>query len=104
MFLLPQIAHAATCTLNGAEVPCSEIPSWIWSIPIVFGVLSLVGFVFWIAMLIDAINNEKENKTVWVIVIVFLNLLGAIIYYFAAKQPRQKVGQTSTISTTKTGN
>lgn len=98
MMFLPQIAQAATCTINDKEVPCSEIPGWVWSIPIVFGILGMAAFVFWIMMLIDAINNEKENKTVWVIVLVFLNFLGAVIYYFAAKMPRKKSINTTTSS------
>jgi len=78
----------AKCMLNGVEIPCSQISPVLWAIPIVMGIIGLLFFVFWLWMLIDAIKNEKENKLVWVLVILFLNLLGALIYYFAAKRKR----------------
>lgn len=81
----------AACTLNGQEIPCGEIPGWVWAIPIVAGVIGIFGFIFWLWMLIDAIKNEKENKTMWVLLIIFLNFLGALIYYFVAKRKRAKV-------------
>lgn len=52
-------------------------------------VLVLLSFVFWVWMLIDAIKNPGLSSTeriVWVLVIVFLHLLGAIIYFFAGRQ------------------
>jgi hypothetical protein len=42
-------------------------------------------------MLIDVIKHQKENKALWIIVIVFVNSLGAVIYYFVAKRPRDKL-------------
>ena len=45
-------------------------------------------FAFWIWMIIDcAKRNFKKDidKVVWLLVIVFLSLLGASIYYFAVK-------------------
>ena len=44
--------------------------------------------IFWIWMIIDCAkrNFKKENeKIVWILVIVLLNVLGATIYYFAVK-------------------
>ena len=41
------------------------------------------GFLFWVYMLVHAIRYEREtDKIVWVIVIVFTNIFGAIIYMF----------------------
>ena len=45
-------------------------------------------FAFWIWMIIDcAKRNFKKDmdKVVWILVIVFLSVLGAAIYYFAVK-------------------
>lgn len=63
-----------------------------------FGILAGVGFlalagilflfVFWLWMLIDCLRRDFKNdveKIVWVLVLVFLHLLGAIIYYFVVK-------------------
>ena len=45
-------------------------------------------FAFWIWMIIDCAKRDfkKElDKVVWILVIVFLSVLGAAIYYFAVK-------------------
>ena len=45
-------------------------------------------FVFWLWMLIDCLKRNFKNdieKVVWVLVMIFLHLLGAIIYYFVVK-------------------
>ena len=45
-------------------------------------------FAFWIWMIVDCAkrNFRKEmDKVVWILVIVFLSVLGAAIYYFAVK-------------------
>lgn len=50
----------------------------------IYGLLSLLAFVFWIWMLISAVTNKAlgdGEKIAWVLVIFFLPLLGAIIYY-----------------------
>lgn len=50
--------------------------------------LAILGFAFWIWMIIDCAkrNFQKDiDKVVWIIVIVFLSVLGAAIYYFAVK-------------------
>ncbi len=46
---------------------------------------------FWVRMLIDCINRDfpKENdKIVWILVILFGNWLGAILYYFCVKNKK----------------
>jgi hypothetical protein len=57
---------------------------------IAFLLLGLLGLIFWIQMLIDAATKETDstNKIVWILVILFLNFLGALIYRFARKGPR----------------
>ncbi len=60
-------------------------------IPIIGGILSVIAFVFWLLMLIDAIkHSHKDMKLVWVVVIIFTNLIGAIIYYFMERRVRIK--------------
>ncbi len=52
-------------------------------------VLGIASFVFWIAMLIDCLKKKfsKDNdKIVWVLVLVFAGIIGAVIYYFVAKK------------------
>ncbi|MBI2657530.1 PLDc_N domain-containing protein [Candidatus Woesearchaeota archaeon] len=50
-------------------------------------------FVFWVVMLIDCIKRSFKNeneKIVWVLVIIFLHIIGAIIYFFVIKIGEQK--------------
>lgn len=42
-------------------------------------------FVFWLMMLIDSITRkfkESNDKVIWVLVNIFVGILGALIYYF----------------------
>jgi hypothetical protein len=53
-----------------------------------FGLVSLLLFVFWIWMLIDAIQNPRlvgTEKIVWVLVIILLPFIGSLIYFFAGR-------------------
>lgn len=56
--------------------------------------LPLIGLlmtIFWIWMLVDCIKNRSLNDTeklIWVLVIVFLNGLGAILYFFIARSKK----------------
>ena len=47
---------------------------------------------FWLWMLIDVLTRQNEDKAVWVLVVFFLNLPGAVIYYFIAR--KQRLGAT----------
>lgn len=44
--------------------------------------LSLLAVIFWFWMLIDLLQRDTKDKLVWVIVILFLSVIGAILYYF----------------------
>ncbi len=51
--------------------------------------LAVFLFVFWILMIIDCVKRKFKNendKTVWILVLIFLQFLGAIIYYFVVKR------------------
>jgi hypothetical protein len=64
---------------------------------LMFAALALAGFVFWLWMLIHAIQNrglDGSERIVWVIVIVFVNLVGAIIYFFVGR-PKASVISTA---------
>jgi hypothetical protein len=50
----------------------------------------ILAFVFWIGMLLDAIRNprlDETQKIVWVMVVLFLHFVGALIYFFAGREP-----------------
>ena len=51
-------------------------------------------FVFWIWMLIDAIKNQglkDMEKVIWVLVIIFTHIIGALIYFFIGR-PKASYG------------
>jgi len=63
----------------------------------VFGVLVvlpliLLGFVFWIWMLVDCATKESSagnDKIAWILVILFTHVIGAVIYFFVRRRPRR---------------
>jgi len=55
--------------------------------------IAVLATAFWIWMIIDCAKRDfkKDNdKVVWILVIVLLQILGAIIYYFAVKTGEKK--------------
>lgn len=87
------------CTVNGREVPCEELGNrFIGFLGLGLGIgLFLVFFavaiwmtVFWIMMLVHAAKYDIKDKVVWILVIVFTGIVGAIIYYFVIKRDFDK--------------
>jgi hypothetical protein len=59
---------------------------------IVSAVIGLAGFVFWIWMLVHAITNKglgDGEKIAWVLVIIFLPLIGCVLYFFIGRPKGQ---------------
>ena len=53
--------------------------------------IGTLGTVFWLWMLIDCATKEPStgnDKLIWMLVILFTHLLGALIYYFARRPQR----------------
>ena len=78
------------CTVNGKEVPCDEMKSFLGGLGlgsfVVVSVIGLISFIFWLMMLIHAIKKPIESKPVWIILMILTGIFGAIIYYFAVKR------------------
>lgn len=96
-----------TCKVNGQIVPCDQMMGQMWSFLKLFGsiwigamILFLISGIFWLIMLIDAIRYETDHKAIWIIVMLFTSTLGAIIYYFVVKRPRDKLEKQDQLSTT----
>jgi hypothetical protein len=64
----------------------------IWLFFMAFlAVVGLLLFVFWIWMLIDAIQNKgltDGEKVGWVLAVVFLHFIGALLYFFIGHPKR----------------
>jgi hypothetical protein len=56
--------------------------------PTVGAALTSLGAIFWVAMLAYCILRDPEERHIWIWVIVFLNVVGAAIYFFVRVLPR----------------
>jgi nitrate reductase gamma subunit len=57
-----------------------------------FFLLLIGAFGFWIWMIIDCATNEPStgnDKVVWILIILFTHIIGALIYYFARRRQRR---------------
>jgi hypothetical protein len=66
------------------------LPEFVLIFAFVIGILATA---FWIWMLVECATREPETgnaKVVWVIIIVFMNIIGAVIYYFVRRPQRWK--------------
>ena len=72
--------ETGTAAAAGGAVAC------IFSLFI--GLIGLAAFAFWIWMLIDVITkcpSADNKKLIWVLVVIFAGIIGAIIYYFVQR-------------------
>ena len=82
-----QTASAMTCTFNGKTVPCT---GWWLYAPELILVLGLAFTVAWLWALIDCIRHQREDKTMWVVIIIFLYILGVLLYVLIARPERNR--------------
>ncbi|BAU22879.1 hypothetical protein THC_0485 [Caldimicrobium thiodismutans] len=59
---------------------------------ILFFILFIVPFVLWIWALVDILKSEFTgyNKIIWLLLVIFLPLLGLILYYFIGRKQKIK--------------
>ena len=56
-----------------------------------FLLLGITGMTFWIWMIVECATKEPSqgnDKIVWIVIIVFANWIGALIYYFVRRPQR----------------
>ncbi|HEX8522141.1 MAG TPA: PLD nuclease N-terminal domain-containing protein [Tepidisphaeraceae bacterium] len=63
------------------------------AVVMVLFVVAAIASIFWLWMLIDCLvsNMPVAEKVLWAVVILFLHLLGAIIYFFVARKKNRNV-------------
>jgi hypothetical protein len=59
-----------------------------------YGVWVLIPSAFWMLMIFDCVRNEPDRQT-WLWILMFLNVAGAAVYFFACYLPRSNVGSAS---------
>jgi hypothetical protein len=54
-------------------------------------IIGILTSIFWIWMLIDCLTSNKPaaEKIIWLLVIIFLHVLGAVIYFIMARNGRR---------------
>lgn len=92
------------CTLNGQPIDCAELAHRArpfigvgLGLLAFFLIIVVVGFVFWLVMLIHALKHNSPDRTIWIIVLLVSFLFGAgpiaaFVYLFAEKQRAEKAG------------
>jgi hypothetical protein len=51
----------------------------------------LLSLIFWIAAIVDIAKSRFDsdtNKVVWLLIVIFLGIIGAAIYYFAGRKSK----------------
>lgn len=90
-------AYAANCTLNGEVVPCYYLWDTMGPLIIFMLAMALVMSAFWLWMLIDCIKRDFKDKAIWILILLLIQFLGALIYFFVVK--RKSASQQSAPST-----
>lgn len=54
------------------------------------GLWVLLPSAFWMLMIFDCVRNERDRQT-WLWILLFLNVAGAVIYFFACWLPRSNI-------------
>ena len=51
-----------------------------------------LAFAFWLWMLVDCVSKETDGgtKIAWLLIIIFVNVIGAPLYFFLRKLPRER--------------
>jgi formate hydrogenlyase subunit 3/multisubunit Na+/H+ antiporter MnhD subunit len=66
----------------------------------VFWIIGLISLVFVIWVIYDIIVNQKRmppiEKLIWVLVVLFLGVIGAIVYYIVVKRSGKYEGSEET--------
>jgi hypothetical protein len=59
-----------------------------------FFALGIALTAFWIWMIVDCVKNEPStgnDKIAWLLLLLFTHGLGALIYFFVRRSPRQRL-------------
>jgi len=89
LFVVFGIAGAGTSDQNLPQ-NISQTGFYLSWIPIAFGAFSVFSLLFWILGLIHCLTNKAlrgNDKLVWILVVILLNALGSVLYFFLAPNP-----------------
>jgi len=89
MHPLTLAASSALAQSGGGDTAVGLVP---WAAGLVICLAGVGLLIFWVWMLIDCIQRDFEGsgKTIWLLVIVLLNVLGAVAYFIIGKNTGTK--------------
>ncbi len=98
---LPQLV-TATAAYNADDAQFTvAMLIFLGAIGVTIVVIGFLWTIFWVWMLVDAIQNAPDDKRLlWVLLLVFFHYFAAIVYYFMEYRPRQQKNKTAALSTT----
>jgi hypothetical protein len=68
------------------------LPGFVGPQEIIILLIGLVLFVLPVIALVDIIRNEftGNNKLIWILIVIFFNILGSILYFIMGKNQKIK--------------
>ncbi len=83
LLLLAQQPDNGGAAAAGAGIVGGFVLLWAFLV-----LLAIAATVFWVWMLVDVVTSHRDpaEKIVWVLVILFTHVLGALIYFFAGRE------------------
>lgn len=73
-------------TINQAGTSATTFRATFFIMSILILLISISAFVFWIMMIVHAATHPIENRAIWVLLLIFTGIIGAIVYYFVVKR------------------
>jgi hypothetical protein len=73
-----------------SAVSVQDAAFYLSFVPVSFGIAGVLTLVFWLLGLVHALRNPAligTDKVVWILVLILLNGLGAVLYFFIAPNP-----------------
>ena len=91
LIVIVMFMYSNTVMVSSAD-PLSpqQLATSLRFLPIVFGLGSLLSFIAWIYSFVHIFRNRALRdieKIMWVIVVIFLNILGSALYFLIAPLP-----------------
>jgi hypothetical protein len=62
-----------------------------FGLPELLSLVIAAGGLFWLWMLVDcARHEESEHRVRWILILLFTNIIGALVYFFSRKRRRNQ--------------
>ena len=112
--LLLATTDQTNCTLNGQSIKCSELIDKVRPyaslgivLALIIAFLLVAGTIFWLLMLLHAINHNSPTRNDWLVVLAVSFVFGfgfiaALVYFFNEKKKAEAYPKSPIKPTTET--